>query len=361
MSQRQLMNANEALAEAAIRIGCRYYYGYPITPQQDLIKCMAKRMREVGGVFLQAESEVASINMVFGTAAAGKRAMTASSSPGISLMQEGISYLAACELPAVIVNVQRGGPGLGNIAPAQSDYFQSTRGGGHGDYRTITIAPHMLQETIDLVPLAFDLADKYRTPVIYLLDGQLAQTLEPAQLPPPADSREPEKPWALTGCKGREPNIIRSLLLDADVLEELNLRLDRRYKEIMATESRWEEMEAADADVLTVAYGTAARLCKEAIKIARNDGLKLGLLRPITLWPFPENALREAAKGCKGVLTVELSHGQMFDDVKLALEGNPPAHFYGRTGGNLPLVPRIVELARAIAEGTHTEERVISD
>jgi len=361
MSARKLMNANEALAEAAIRAGCRYYYGYPITPQNDMIGYMAKRMREVGGVFLQSESELAAINMVFGTAAAGKRVMTSSSSPGISLMQEGISYLAGCELPAVIVNVQRGGPGLGNIAPAQSDYFQSTRGGGHGDYRTIVIAPHTLQETLDLISLAFDLADEYRMPVIYLLDGQLAQMLELGELPPFSEKAEPEKPWALTGCEGRKPNMIRSLLLDPDVMEDLNLRLHKRYEEICAKETRWEEMEADDAEVLTVAYGTAARLCKEAVQEGRKRGLKLGLLRPITLWPFPTEALRKAAECSKGVLTVELSHGQMVEDVRLALQSGPPVYFYGRAGGNLPRVSRILELSQAIAQGNPVEERTISD
>jgi 2-oxoglutarate ferredoxin oxidoreductase subunit alpha len=355
------MNANEALAEAAIRAGCRHYYGYPITPQNELIGYMAKRMREVGGVFLQCESELAAINMVFGAAAAGKRAMTSSSSPGISLMQEGISYLAGCELPAVIVNVQRAGPGLGNIAPAQADYFQATRGGGHGDYRTIAIAPHTLQETLDLISLAFDLADKYRMPVMYLLDGQLAQMLELGELPPFSEKAAPDKPWALTGCKGRKPNIIRSLLLDSDVLEDLNRRLSKRYDEICSTESRWEEMETADAEVLTVAHGTAARLCKEAVRDARKQGLKLGLLRPITLWPFPVDALKKAAEGCKGVLTVELSYGQMVEDVKLALPVGPPVYFYGRTGGNLPLVSRIRQLSQAIAEGRPVEERTTRD
>ena len=361
MCPRELMNANEALAEAAIRAGCRHYYGYPITPQNEMIGYMARRMREVGGVFLQSESELAAINMVFGAAAAGKRAMTSSSSPGVSLMQEGISYLAGCELPAVIVNVQRGGPGLGNIAPAQADYFQATRGGGHGDYRTIVIAPHTLQETLDLISLAFDLADKYRMPVMYLLDGQLAQMLELGELPPFSEKAEPDKPWALTGCKGRKPNIIRSLLLDSDVLEDLNRRLGKRYQEICSTESRWEEMETADAEVLTVAYGTAARLCKEAVREARKQGLKLGLLRPITLWPFPVDALKKAAEGCEGVLTVELSHGQMVDDTKLALQIGPPVYFYGRAGGNLPLVSRILKLSRAIAEGRPVEERTLSD
>jgi len=361
MSPRSLMNANEALAEAAIRAGCRYYFGYPITPQNDMIGYMAKRMREVGGVFVQAESELAAINMVFGAAAAGKRAMTSSSSPGISLMQEGISYLAGCELPAVIINVQRGGPGLGNIAPAQADYFQTTRGGGHGDYRTIAIAPHTLQESLDLISLAFDLADKYRMPVIYLLDGQLAQMLELAELPPFSEDPEPQKPWALTGCRGREPNIIRSLLLDPDALEDLNLRLSDRYDRIQAAEQRSKEMQTSDADVLTVAYGTAARLCKEAVRLGRKQGLKLGLLRPITLWPFPTQALNQAADGCKGVLTVELSHGQMVEDVRLSLQCDTPVYFYGRAGGNLPLVSRILELSRRIIEGKPVEERTISD
>jgi len=361
MGERTLMNANEALAEAAIRAGCRHYYGYPITPQNDMIGYMAKRMREVGGVFIQSESELAAINMVFGTAAAGKRAMTSSSSPGISLMQEGISYLAACELPALIVNVQRGGPGLGNVAPGQADYFQATRGGGHGDYRTIVIAPHTLQEGLDLVAPAFDLADKYRMPVIYLLDGQLAQMLELAELPPFSQEPDQEKPWALTGCCGRDPNMIRSLLLDPDVMEDLNLRLNAKYQAICSTEKRWEETETADAEVLTVAYGTAARLCKEAVKLGRRQGLKLGLLRPITLWPFPEEALKKAAQGCKGVLAVELSHGQMFEDVKLSVNGGPPVYFYGRAGGNLPLVSRILGLSRAMAEGKPVPERTISD
>lgn len=336
MAKKVLMTGNEAAGEAAVHAGCQAYYGYPITPQNELTEYMAARMPQVGRVFIQAESELAAINMCYGSSAAGARTMTSSSSPGISLKQEGISYLAACELPCVIVNVQRGGPGLGNIAPGQADYWQATRGGGHGDYRTIVLAPHTVQEVFELVALAFDLADKYRTPVLVLSDGRLGQMLEPVvlpELPPPAI---PPKPWALTGCKGREPNVIRSLLLDENELEALNRRLFARYAEIERREVRYAEYEVEDAEVVLVAYGTSARICREAMRRAKGKGWKVGLVRPITLWPYPAQALQRAAEHCNFFVCVEMSYGQMVEDVRLSVEGRRPVLFTGRTGGNVP-------------------------
>jgi 2-oxoglutarate ferredoxin oxidoreductase subunit alpha len=316
---------------------------------------MAKHMPEQGRVFIQAESELAAINMVFGTAAAGKRAMTSSSSPGISLKQEGISYLAGNELPGVIVNVQRGGPGLGNIAPAQSDYFQATKGGGHGDYRQIVLAPDSVQEMHDLTVIAFGLADKYRGPVMILTDGQLGQMMEPLNLwekgPPPV----PDKPWAATGAKGREPNLLRSLYLVEGELEELNNRLQQKYAEISRSEVRYEDRMVEDCTVLLVAYGTSARIVKGALEKARAKGIKAGLVRPVSLWPFPSEHIAAAAEHAEAVLAVEMSSGQMLEDVKLAVGGRAPVFFLGRTGGGVPLVSdivsRITELAGTSKNG----------
>lgn len=337
-----LMSGNEAAGEGAIAAGCRYYYGYPITPQNELTAFMAARMAEVDGVFVQAESELAAISMVFGSAVAGKRAITSSSSPGISLKQEGISYLAGCRLPAVIVNVQRGGPGLGNIAPSQADYFQSTRGGGHGDYRTPVLAPYSVQEVYDLTMRAFDLADMYRTPVLILMDGQIGQMMEPLELHPPEKVDLPEKDWALTGCEGRDPRLLRSLLLNPDTLEDLNTTLRETYEEIYRTEQRSESYLMDDAEVCIVAYGTSARISREAVRHMRADGIKAGLLRPITLWPFPKDAVAQAAETAKAFVVVEMSMGQMIDDVKLVIEGRRPVEFCGRTGGNVPSIDEII-------------------
>ena len=350
MSEKILTTGNEAAGQGAISAGCQAYFGYPITPQNEFTALMARCMPELGRVFVQAESELAAISMVFGAAVAGARAMTSSSSPGISLMQEGISYMAACELPAVVVNVQRGGPGLGNIAPSQADYFQATRGGGHGDYRTPVLAPHSAQEMFDFTRLAFDVADRYRTPVMVLSDGLIGQMKEPVDVAAPA-ANPPAKPWALTGCDGREPNIIRSLLLPQGTLEALNLRLMQRYAEMAREEVRYEAVAADEAALVLVAYGTSARLCKEALLLARQAGLpKVGLVRPISLYPFPSEVLAHLAEKGTPFLVVEMSAGQMVDDVRLAVNGRAAVHFYGRTGGELPLASAVLAEVRKILE-----------
>ncbi len=336
MRNRVLMNGNDAIGEGAIRAGCHAYFGYPITPQNELTAYMAKHMPEHGRVFIQAESEVAAINMVFGAVVTGKRAMTSSSSPGISLKQEGLSYLAAAELPAVIVNVQRGGPGLGNIAPSQADYFQATKGGGHGDYHLIVLAPNSVQEMHDFTIDAFALADRYRNPVMILTDGRLGQMMEPLVLhkaPPP---KSPPKPWSLTGARNRKPNHIRSLLLDVDALEERNLILQAKYKTILAELVGFDEYLTQDAEVLAIAYGSSARIAKGAVDQARAKGIKAGLLRPITLWPFPRARIRQLATKVKGILVVEMSAGQMLEDVQLAVGEQSPIAFEGRMGGAVP-------------------------
>lgn len=343
-----LMKGNEAIAEAAIRAGCRFFFGYPITPQNELPAYMARRMAEVGGVFLQAESEVAAINMVYGAGSAGARVMTSSSSPGISLKQEGISYLAAAEVPAVIINIVRGGPGLGNIGPAQSDYFQATRGGGHGDYRLLVLAPSSIQEACEHTMEAFDLADRYRNPVLVLADGILGQMMEPVRL---ADTEPviPEKPWAVTG-KGKRsrPNIINSLILDTDRLYEHNLRLDAKYRLIAGKEARYEYVEIEDAEIILVAYGSMARIATTALAMAREEGMKVGLIRPVTLWPFPDRAFHGVFPGAHAFLVVEMSLGQMVDDVRLAVEGRAPVHFFGKTGGAVPEPGEILERLRQV-------------
>lgn len=335
MNKKILMSGNEAIGEAAIQAGCRFYYGYPITPQNELTAYMARRMIEVGGTFIQAESELAAINMVFGTALTGGRAMTSSSSPGISLKQEGISYMAGAELPAVIVNIMRGGPGLGNISGSQADYFQATRGGGHGDYRTIVLAPGTLQEAFNLTVEAFDLADKYRIPVVILGDGILAQMREPVSIE--TRNQKPEtrnkKDWVLTGCRGRKPRHICSLYLGEGNLERHNLKLQKIYQKISMDELRWQEVESEKAEYLVVAYGTVARAAREAVIDAREKGKAIGLFRPISLWPFPEEPLRKAARGLKKILTLELNAGQMLDDVRLAVGDKCPVEFAGKLGG----------------------------
>ncbi len=337
------MCGNEAMAEAAIIAGCDAYFGYPITPQNEVTAYMARRMPEERRVFVQCESELAAINMVFGAAATGKRAMTSSSSPGISLMQEGISYLAGAQLPSVIVNVMRGGPGLGNIAPSQGDYFQATRGGGHGDYRTITLAPSTVQELADIMPLAFDLADAYRTPVVVLADGILGQMMEPVLFEKKPQRELPAKDWALTGADGREQNIVRSLWLKEGALEELNYELQRKYKQIEESEVLCEQYEVDDAEIIVVAYGVAARIVRSAVDKARQEGMKVGWIRPITLWPFPYEKLNAAAEQFRVFLTVEMSLGQMVEDVKLAVAGKCPVVFYGRAGGGVPTVEQVLE------------------
>ena len=349
MSPRVLMTGNDAIAEGAIRAGCDGYFGYPITPQNEISAYMAKCMPELGRVFMQAESEVAAINMVFGTAVAGKRGMTSSSSPGISLKQEGISYLAGAELPAVIVNVQRGGPGLGNIAPGQADYFQATKGGGHGDYHQIVLAPDSVQEMHDLTVLAFELADKYRNPVMILTDGRLGQMMEPLDLYNRKPPRVPPKPWALTGARGRKPNMIRSLLLVEGELERHNLDLQKKYARIAKNEVRYEDRMTKGCDILVVAYGTSARIAKGAMAAAREEGMKVGLLRPITLWPFPCDRIAELAGHVAGVLVVEMSGGQMLEDVRLAVGDKASVFFEGRMGGGVPTVSEVVKVIRRIS------------
>lgn len=343
---KRLMSGNAALGEAAILSGCNAYFGYPITPQNELTEYMAKRMPEVGGVFIQSESEIAAINMVLGAAAAGARAMTSSSGPGMSLKQEGISYLVADELPAVVVNMVRGGPGMGNISPAQSDYFQATRGGGHGDYKTVVLAPGSVQELTEVVPLAFDLADKYRNPVIILGDGMLGQMMEPVDfdgLQRPADY---EKDYLLTGADGRPARKIHSLIFDTKLQEEHNWKLFRKFQLMEQKEARYECYLTDDADMIAVAYGIGARIVKGAIKRLRDEGYRVGLIRPITLWPFPVKAIREFAKSVNEFFVFEMSAGQMVEDVRLALEGKGHVHFYGRPGG---VVPMPVELYRIMS------------
>jgi 2-oxoglutarate ferredoxin oxidoreductase subunit alpha len=341
------MRGNHIIAESAVRAGCRFYFGYPITPQNELPEYMAERLPKVeGGVFIQAESEIAAINMVIGASMAGGRAMTSSSSPGISLKQEGISFLAALELPAVIVNMTRGSPGLGNIAPAQSDYFQATRGGGHGDYRNIVLAPNSGQELARLTFDAFDLADRYRTPVILLGDGMLGQMMEPVEFPPDVQVKKlPHKDWILTGAKDRPSRFIRSLLLDPTEEEEHNWKLMRKYERISKDEIRYEAYALDDAKMAVVAFGTAARIAKGAIKRAREQGLKVGLLRPISLWPFPSKVIKDFSKKARHFFVFEMNMGQMLEDVRLALEGSGEVHFYGRPGG---VIPTPLEVSRVI-------------
>ncbi len=336
------MCGNDVIGEAAVRAGCRFYAGYPITPQNELPAYMARRLPEEGGVFIQAESELAAINMVLGASMAGVRAMTSSSSPGISLKQEAISYMSADELPGVIVNVMRGGPGLGNIAPAQSDYFQAVKGGGHGDYNLIVLAPAYLQELADLTGLAFDLSDKYRNPVMLLADGIIGQMMEPVRMSSPADAF-PEKDWVLTGAAGRESRFIRSLLLEDGQLEAHNVKLQEKFKKIKENEVRFAETAASDAEILVLAYGTCARIARAAVLGAREEGCRAGLLRPVALWPFPEAKLAEIAPRVKGMLVVEMSAGQMVEDVRLAVNGACPVYFYGRTGGGVPSVREIYD------------------
>jgi 2-oxoglutarate ferredoxin oxidoreductase subunit alpha len=356
---KELLEGNAAIAEAAIRAGVEAFYGYPITPQTEVLEHLSRRLPEEGRVFLQAESEVASINMVYGAACAGARVMTSSSSPGVSLMQEGISYIACSEVPAVLTNIMRGGPGLGNVQPAQGDYFQAVKSAGHGDYHMIVLAPANVQEAIDYVVLAFDLAEKYRTLVMIVADGAIGQMMEPAELPPMRPVRPPEErpSWALTGAKGRESNIITSLYLGAENLEKINLQLQAKLKEIAANEVRWKEYSTEDADLLLVAFGTVGRICQTVVREAREKGINVGLLRPVTLWPFPSARLAELAEQVRGMLVVEMNAGQMLEDVQLAVEGRCPIKFYGRLGGVVPLPDEILpELDKLAAEVAGREE-----
>ncbi len=351
MGEKFLMKGNEALGEAAILAGCRNFFGYPITPQTELAAYMAKKLPKVGGTFLQAESEVAAVNMVYGAASAGQRVMTSSSSPGVSLKSEGMSYLAGCDLPALVVNVQRGGPGLGGIQPAQSDYFQATHGPGHGDFRLLVFAPSTVQEVVDTVFLAFEKADQYRMPAMILADGILGQMMEPVEFPEGADVKKFEKPWATTGTQGkRKKNIINSLFLQADQLEVINLERFKRYEEVEKNEQRWEEFMLDDAEIVVVAYGASARIAKNAIRAAREKGVKAGLIRPISLWPFPTDILRKTAEKAKAFVSVELSMGQMINDIRLAIDCSRPVYLCNRVGG-MVMTPDEVEAVIVKAQG----------
>jgi len=351
MAERILMKGNEAIAEAAIRAGCRHYFGYPITPQTEIAAYMAKKMPKIGGVFLQAESEIASINMVYGAAATGMRVMTSSSSPGISLKAEGLSYIAGSDVPAFVVNVQRGGPGLGGIQPSQSDYFQATKGGGHGDYRMIVLAPASVQEMASLTIKGFNLADKYNMTSMILADGTIGQMMEPISFED-AEIETYEKPWALTGteCK-RKHNIVNSLYLKPDELEKKNFERYERYKIVEENEPMWEEYMMEDAEYCVVAFGIASRVAKNAVVAARKEGIKVGLIRPITLWPFPKKALREAADKVKSFISVELNMGQMIEDIRLYTECKRPVTLCNRAGGMIPSPDQVLESIRQAAKG----------
>ncbi|MBQ7653793.1 MAG: 3-methyl-2-oxobutanoate dehydrogenase subunit VorB [Clostridia bacterium] len=343
MSDKVLMKGNEAIAEAAIIAGCRHYFGYPITPQTEIAAYMAKKMPKIGGCFLQAESEIAAINMVYGVSSTGKRVMTSSSSPGISLKGEGLSYLAGSDLPALVVNVQRGGPGLGGIQPSQSDYFQSTRGGGHGDYRMIVLAPASVQEMAELTIKGFELADEYRMTAMILADGTMGQMMEPVELDLEVKPM-PEKPWTTTGTKmQREHNIVNSLSLVPEELEQLNIERYERYKVIEEKETRYEEYMVDDADICIVAFGIAARVSKNAVNEARKMGIKAGMIRPVTLWPFPKAPFEKAAEHVSRFISVELSMGQMIEDVKLATGCKVPVELCNRVGGMIPSPEQVLE------------------
>jgi len=352
MSNRVLMKGNEAIAEAAIRAGCRHYFGYPITPQTEIMHYMALRMPEVNGVMVQAESEVAAINMVYGAAAAGARVMTTSSSPGISLKQEGFSYIAGAELPAVVVNIVRAGPGLGGILPAQGDYFQATKGGGHGDYRNVVLAPASVQELYELTVEAFNIADRYRVLTMILGDGTLGQMMEPVLFRDEEPVESFDKSWATTGTQGRrEHNTVQSIYIEPDALERLNSNLQAKYRRIAEREVRVETVNCDGAEIILTAFGTCSRICKNVIRQAAEMSIKVGLVRPITLWPFPDQAIAAAAgqPSVKALLDIELNAGQMVEDVRLAVNGTRPVHFHGRTGGNLPTQQEILDKIQVLA------------
>ncbi len=351
MAERVLMKGNEAIAEAAIRAGCRHYFGYPITPQTEIAAYMAKKMPKIGGVFLQAESEIASINMVYGAAATGMRVMTSSSSPGISLKAEGLSYIAGSDIPALVVNVQRGGPGLGGIQPSQSDYFQATKGGGHGDYRMIVLAPASVQEMASLTIKGFNLADKYLMTSMILADGTIGQMMEPISFED-AEIEVYEKPWALTGTNGeRKHNVVNSLYLKPDELEIKNIERNKRYELVEQNEAMWEEYLMEDAEYCVVAFGIASRVAKNAVAAARKEGIKVGLIRPITLWPFPVKPLAAAADKVKSFISVELNMGQMIEDIRLATQCKKPVSLCSRCGGMIPSPDEVLEAIRKAQKG----------
>jgi 2-oxoglutarate ferredoxin oxidoreductase subunit alpha len=356
---KELLKGNVAIAEAAIRAGLQAYFGYPITPQTELLEHLARRMIELRRVFLQAESEVAAINMVYGAACTGVRAMTSSSGPGISLMQEGLSYIAGSELPCVIVDVMRGGPGLGNILPSQGDYFQVTRSAGHGDFRPIVLAPATVQEAIDLTVLAFDVADKYRHLVVLAADGMIGQMMEPAELPPMRELTNARPTWALSGAAGRPANHITSFNLKGEEQEQLNLRLQARIAEISAAEQRSVEFDTADAELLVIAYGSAGRIAYSAVQAARERGLRVGLLRPLTLAPFPTDRIAALVPQLTGILVVEMNAGQMIEDVRLVVNGRLPVNFYGRMGGIIPMPEEILTAIEQTASGEHTTVKTL--
>ncbi|MDX2077994.1 MAG: 3-methyl-2-oxobutanoate dehydrogenase subunit VorB [bacterium] len=341
---REMLKGNVAMAEAAIRAGCEAYFGYPITPQTELLEYMSARMVELGRVFLQAESEVAAINMVYGAASAGVQVMSSSSSPGVSLMQEGLSYIAGSEVPCVIVDVMRGGPGLGNILPSQSDYFQVTKSAGHGDFHPIVLAPASVQEAIDFIVLAFELARKYRHLVVLAADGQIGQMMEPAELPPMQPYPQPRPSWAVTGAKGRDKNVITSLYMSADDEEAFNIRLQKKLELIRAVEQRSDEFATEDAELLVIGYGTSGRIAMSAVQMAREKGLKVGLFRPQTIYPFPDRRLKELAEQVDMCLVIEMNAGQMVEDVRLAVNGVVPVEFYGRMGGNIPMPDELLHV-----------------
>ena len=350
MAEKVLMKGNEALAEAAIQCGCKHYFGYPITPQTEIAAYMSKRLPKEGGVFLQAESEVAAINMVLGATAAGVRSMTSSSSPGVSLKSEGVSYIAGSDLPALIINVQRGGPGLGGIQPSQSDYWQATKALGHGDFQMFVLAPSTIQEMVDFVPLAFEVGEKYRVPSMILSDGMLGQMMEPVEFPEKKETAIAEKPWATNGHQNkREKNIINSLYIEPEVLENLVQERYERYEKIKAEEQRAEEFMTEDAEIVVVAFGASSRVARSAIKAAREEGIKVGMIRPITVWPFPDKTIEKVVPTAKKFLCVEMNMGQMVDDVRLVVNGRKPVEFFGRTGGVIPTPAEVLDQIRALA------------
>jgi len=349
---KQLLKGNEAFAEAAVRAGVEGFFGYPIAPSTEFLEYMSRRMPELGRAFVQAESEVAAINMVYGAACTGKRTMTASSSPGISLMSEGISYIAGTEVPAVVVNVMRGGPGLGNIAPSQGDYYQMTKGGGHGDYFPIVLAPATVQEAIDYIVLAFDLAEKYRSIVHVVVDGNIGQMMEPADLPPMREIPKGQPSWAVRGAEGREPNILTSIYIDPVEEEVTNIRLIKRWMVIEKNEIRYKEFMLEDAEIAVIGFGTAGRVASSAVRAAREEGIKVGLFRPITLAPFPKQQIVDISKRVKRILVVEMNSGMMLEDIKAQVQGRIPVEFYGRLGGMTPFPDEILDEIRRVAGNT---------
>jgi 2-oxoglutarate ferredoxin oxidoreductase subunit alpha len=353
---KQLLKGNEAFAEAAVRAGVEGFFGYPITPSTEFLEYMSKRMPELGRAFVQAESEVAAINMVYGAACTGKRTMTASSSPGISLMSEGISYIAGTEVPAVVVNVMRGGPGLGNIAPSQGDYYQMVKGGGHGDYFPVVLAPATVQEAIDCIVLAFDLAEKYRSIVHVIVDGNIGQMMEPAELPPMRAIPDKPPPWAVTGAEGRDPNILTSIYIDPVEEEITNIRLLKRWMEIEKAEVRYKEYWMEDAEIAVIGFGTAGRVASSAIRAAREEGIRVGLFRPVTLLPFPKQQVADISKRVRRILVVEMNSGMMLEDIKAQVQGRIPVEFYGRMGGMTPFPDEILDEIRRVAENDEMVE-----